>query len=90
MHDATKLLKGSLRRIENEAEVRKLSQLTPLGKAKRARYFILLCGISCELAGCVHRLRVHDSRLRPLRKNQNSCLSTCAIYQQLEGTVAHS
>jgi hypothetical protein len=27
----------------------------------------MLCGISCELAGCVHqlRLRVHDSRLRP-------------------------
>ncbi len=35
----------------------KLSQLTPLSKAKRAnpRYFILLCGISSELAGCVHR-----------------------------------
>jgi hypothetical protein len=37
--------------------VRKLSQLTPLSSAKRAnpRYFILLCGISSELAGCVHR-----------------------------------
>jgi hypothetical protein len=37
--------------------VRKLSQLTPLSQAKRAnlRYFIKLCGISCELAGCVHR-----------------------------------
>ncbi len=36
--------------------VRKLSQLTPLSKAKRAnpRYCKLLCGISCELAGCVH------------------------------------
>ncbi len=37
--------------------VRKLSQLelTRLSLAKRAnpRYFILLCGISCELAGCV-------------------------------------
>jgi hypothetical protein len=37
--------------------IRKLSQLTPLRSAKRAnpRYFIMLCGISCELAGCVHR-----------------------------------
>jgi hypothetical protein len=36
--------------------VRKFSQLTPLRQAKRAnpRYFILLCGISCEIAGCVH------------------------------------
>jgi hypothetical protein len=36
---------------------RKLSQLTTLSLAKRAntRYFTLLCGISCELAGCVHR-----------------------------------
>ncbi len=36
--------------------VRKLSQLTPLTLAKRAnpRYFIMLCGISCELDGCVH------------------------------------
>jgi hypothetical protein len=39
--------------------VRKFSQLTRLNYAKRAkanhRYFILLCGINCELAGCVHR-----------------------------------
>ncbi len=37
--------------------VRKLSQLTPLSSAKRAnpRYFIMFCGISCELAGRVHR-----------------------------------
>jgi hypothetical protein len=35
--------------------VRKLSQLSLLSKAKRAnpRYFIILCEISCELAGCV-------------------------------------
>ncbi len=51
--------------------VRKLSQPTPLSQAKRANpsYFTMLCGISCELAGCVHRpivdSRVHDSRLRP-------------------------
>jgi hypothetical protein len=33
--------------------VRKLSQQTPLSNAKQAnpRYFIMLCGISCELAG---------------------------------------
>ncbi len=46
---------------EQEAGVliRKLSQLLPLRWAKWAnpRYFILPCGISCELAGCVHRLR---------------------------------
>jgi hypothetical protein len=41
-----------------------LRQLTQL------RCFILLCGISCELAGCVHRPTVdsesmHDSRLKP-------------------------
>jgi hypothetical protein len=37
--------------------VRKLSQLTLLSSANRAnpRYFILLCGISGELDGCVHR-----------------------------------
>jgi hypothetical protein len=37
--------------------VRKLSLLNPLSKAKQAnpRYFILFCGISCELAGFVHR-----------------------------------
>ncbi len=37
--------------------VRKLSQLTPLSKAKLAnpRYFVMLCGVSRELAGCVHR-----------------------------------
>jgi hypothetical protein len=37
--------------------VRKLSQLTPLSYAKQAnpRYFIMLCGISCELAGYVQR-----------------------------------
>jgi hypothetical protein len=37
--------------------VRKLRQLIPLSQNKRAnpRCFILLCGISCELAGCVHR-----------------------------------
>jgi hypothetical protein len=37
--------------------VRKLSQLNPLRCAKWAnpRYFMLLCGISCELAGFVHR-----------------------------------
>ncbi len=36
--------------------VRKLSQVTPLSLAKRAipRYFIMLCGTSCELASCVH------------------------------------
>jgi hypothetical protein len=36
--------------------VRKLSQLTPLSEDKRAnpKYFIVLCGISCEL-GCVYR-----------------------------------
>jgi hypothetical protein len=50
--------------------VSKLSQLTPLSKAKRDNpmYFMLLYGISCELAGCVRTyrgLRVHDSRLRP-------------------------
>ncbi len=31
---------------------KKLSQLTPQAKP---RFFILLCGISCELAGCVNR-----------------------------------
>jgi hypothetical protein len=33
--------------------VRKFSQLTPLSYAKRANpgYFIMLCEISCELAG---------------------------------------
>jgi hypothetical protein len=37
--------------------VKKLSQLTPLSSAKRAKpkYFIMLCGISCELVSCVHR-----------------------------------
>jgi hypothetical protein len=37
--------------------VRKLSQVTLLSYAKRAnpRYFIMLFGISCELAGCVHQ-----------------------------------
>jgi hypothetical protein len=42
--------------------VRKLSQLTPLSYAKRAnpRYFILLCEVSCELAGCVHRPIVYS------------------------------
>ncbi len=37
--------------------VRKLSQLTQLSQAKGANpsYFTMLCGISCELAGCVHR-----------------------------------
>jgi hypothetical protein len=56
---------------EAEVLVRKLSQLTPLSQAKRAdpRYFIMLCGISCEKAGCVNRpivdSQVHDSRLRP-------------------------
>jgi hypothetical protein len=37
--------------------VRNLRPLTPLSKAKQAnpRCFILLCGISCELAGCVQR-----------------------------------
>ncbi len=37
--------------------VRKLSQLTWLSYAKQANpmYFIMLCGISCELAGCAHR-----------------------------------
>jgi hypothetical protein len=36
--------------------VRKLSQLTRLSEAKQAnpKYFIMLCGISSELAGCVH------------------------------------
>ncbi len=34
--------------------VRKLSQLTPLSSAKQG-YFIMFCGISCELDGCVHR-----------------------------------
>ncbi len=55
--------------------VRKWIQLTPLSQAKWAnpRYFIKLCGNSCdcELAGCVQRpiaivdSRVHDSRMRP-------------------------
>jgi hypothetical protein len=37
--------------------VRKFSQLARLSYAKRAnhRYFILLCGIICELTGCIHR-----------------------------------
>ncbi len=41
--------------------VRKLRQLTKLSSAKPAnpRYFILLCRISWELAGC--ELRVHKS-----------------------------
>ncbi len=41
-------------RCEAGVIVRKLSQLTPLSEAKQAnpRYFILLCGINCELAGC--------------------------------------
>ncbi len=51
--------KGPLARgiLDPEAEVlvRKLSQLNPLSKAKRAKVFKMLCGISCELAGCVHR-----------------------------------
>ncbi len=40
-------------------------------KRANPRYFIMLYGISCEFAGCVHctpayrGLRVHDSRLRP-------------------------
>jgi hypothetical protein len=43
--------------LEAGVLVRKLRQLTPLSYAKRAnpRCFILLCGISCKLAGCVHR-----------------------------------
>ncbi len=42
--------------------VRKLKQLTPLSYAKRANpmCFILVCGISCELTGSVHR-RIGDS-----------------------------
>jgi hypothetical protein len=37
--------------------VRKLRQLTPLSLATPAKpkCFILLCRISCELAGCVHQ-----------------------------------
>jgi hypothetical protein len=50
----------SLSRPEAGVLVRKLRQLIPLGSVKRANprcfiRFILLCGISCELAGCVHR-----------------------------------
>jgi hypothetical protein len=52
-----------------EVLVRKLSQLLSLAKRANPRYLIMLCGFSCELAGCVHLpihgLRVHDSRLRP-------------------------
>ncbi len=66
--------------------VRKLSQLTPLSKAKQVnpRYFILLCEISCELASCVHRpimdCRVQDSRLRT---NQTLVSFTLAGLAQL-------
>ncbi len=62
--------------------VRKLSHLSPLSSAKRSnpKCFIMLCGISCELAGCVHTpayrgLRVHDSLLRP---NQTLVIYTLA------------
>ncbi len=46
------------------------SEIESANLAKRANlsFFIMLCGISCELAGCVHRhcgLRVYDSRLKP-------------------------
>jgi hypothetical protein len=44
-------------RCEAGVLVRKLSQLTPLSEAEQAnpRYFILLCGINCEFAGCGHQ-----------------------------------
>jgi hypothetical protein len=66
--------------IEAGVLVRKLSQLTSLSLAKRAnpRYFIQLCGISCQLAGCVNR--VHDSRLMP---NQTLVSYTLAVSAQL-------
>jgi hypothetical protein len=51
--------KNSISRLIPDAGVlvRKLGQLTPLRKAKPAnpKYFILLCGIGCELACCVLR-----------------------------------
>jgi hypothetical protein len=56
-----KLTAGNLQFMTYSTEagvlVRKSSQLTSLSLAKRAnpRYFIQLCGISCELAGCVNR-----------------------------------
>jgi hypothetical protein len=34
-------------------------------KPANPKCFMLLCRISCELAGCVHQPIVHDSRLRP-------------------------
>ncbi len=34
-------------------------------KPANPKYFMLLCRISCELAGCVHQPFVHDSWLRP-------------------------
>ncbi len=56
---------GGITQPETGVLVRKLSQLTLLSLAKWAnpRYFILLCGISCELASCVHRPIV-DSEYR--------------------------
>jgi hypothetical protein len=52
--------------------VRKLNQLIPLSLAKRAnhRYFIVLCGISCELASCVH-WPIVDSEPMPAEAKQN-------------------
>ncbi len=48
---------SSLLHPEARVLVRKLRQLTLLSYAKRAnpKNFIMLCGISCELAGYVHR-----------------------------------
>ena len=46
-----------IRKSEAGVLVRNSSQLTPLSQAKRANpsYFTMLCVISSELAGCVHR-----------------------------------
>ncbi len=57
---------------EAGVSVRKLSQLAPL------RYLIMLCGISCELAGCEHRLGVHDSRLMPDQTSVNCTIAGLA------------
>jgi hypothetical protein len=56
---------GKRREAEAGVLVRKLSQLFPLNQAKGAnpRYFIMLCGISCELAGCVLLVLLYVSRL---------------------------
>ncbi len=67
---------------------REFQSANPAQLSKQANpFFILLCGISCELAGCVHRpimnCRVQDSRLRPNKTLVNYTLAGLAQLSRL-------